>query len=90
LLSDRGGQNPLALADFGNVVIKRLQFAPAVLSRADIQSSPRRIGGDYQPKPAAVESVFWSCGIIQPVPGLFVAPTGNSVALGDSDTLGRA
>jgi hypothetical protein len=35
-------------------------------------------------------SVFWPCGVIQPVPGLFVGPTGNSVALGDSNTLGRA
>src|SRR4029077_11808114 len=26
-LSDRGGQNPLALADFGSVVTKCLQFA---------------------------------------------------------------
>ena len=29
-------------------------------------------------------------GVIQPVPGLFVGPTGNSVALGDSNTLDRA
>jgi len=49
-----------------------------------------RIGSDYQPKPAAVGSVFWPCGVIQPVPGLFVGPTGNSVALGDSNTLARA
>jgi hypothetical protein len=41
-------------------------------------------------EPAAVGSVFWPCGVIQPVPGLFIGPTGNSVALGDSNTLTRA
>jgi hypothetical protein len=40
-----------------------------------------RVGSDYQPKPAAVGSVFWPCGVINPVPGLFVGPAGNSVAL---------
>src|SRR5258705_125018 len=34
-------------------------------------------------------SVFWPRGVIQPVAGLFVAPTGNSVALWDCNRLGR-
>ena len=41
-------------------------------------------------EPAAVGSVFWPCGVIQPVPGLFVGPTGNSVAFWDRNTLARA
>jgi len=44
----------------------------------------------YQPKPAAVGSAFWPRGAIQPVPGLFVGPTGNSVAPGDSRARVRA
>ena len=35
-------------------------------------------------KSAAVGSAFWPRRAIQPVPGLFVGPTGNSVAPGDS------
>jgi len=47
------------------------------------------IGGDYQAKPAAVGSVFWPSGVIDPVLGLFVAPTGNSVTLAGSARCGR-
>jgi hypothetical protein len=32
----------------------------------------------------------FACGAIQPVPGLFVGPTGNSVALGDGNKLALA
>ena len=39
---------------------------------------------DYRPEPAAVRLVFWPCSVVQPVPGLFVGPTGNSVALAGS------
>jgi hypothetical protein len=38
---------------------------------------------------AAVESVFWPCGVIQPVSSLFVGPAGNRVALGDGNALVR-
>src|ERR1700730_14364021 len=44
----------------------------------------------YQTNPAAVGSAFWSRGAIQPVPGLFFGPTGNSVAPGDSRARVRA
>jgi hypothetical protein len=38
-----------------------------------------------------VGSVFWPSGVIEPLPGLFVGPTGNRVALGKSNkfTLAR-
>jgi hypothetical protein len=49
----------------------------------------RAAGGDYQPKPTAVGSVFWPCGVINPVFGLFVGPTGNSVALAGFAQCGR-
>jgi hypothetical protein len=48
-----------------------------------------RIGSDYQPKPTAVGSVFWPCGVINPVLSLFVSPTGNSVAIAGSAQCGR-
>src|ERR1700730_17827907 len=44
----------------------------------------------YQTNPAAVGSAFWSRGAIQPVPGLFFGPTGNSVAPGGSRARVRA
>src|SRR3982074_2726003 len=47
------------------------------------------IGSDYRNEPAAVGSVFWSCGVINPVLGLFVGPTGNSVVLPGSAECGR-
>ena len=45
---------------------------------------------DYRPEPAAVRLVFWPCSVVQPVPGLFVGPTGNSVALRNCKALARA
>jgi hypothetical protein len=48
-----------------------------------------RIGGDYQPQPTAVESIFWARGVINPVLGLFVGPTGNRVILAGSARRGQ-
>jgi hypothetical protein len=53
---------------------------------ADVRPDWQR---DYHPKPTAVGSVFWPCGVINPVLGLFVSPTGNSVAIAGSAQRGR-
>jgi hypothetical protein len=47
------------------------------------------IGSDYRPQPIAVGSVFWARGVINPVPGLFVGPTGNRVTLAGSARCAR-
>jgi hypothetical protein len=46
-----------------------------------------QIDSDYHPKPEAAEPLY--SHFIQPLPGLFVAPSGNRVALGDDNTLAR-
>jgi hypothetical protein len=48
-----------------------------------------RIGSDHQPQPTAVGSVFWARGVINPVSGLFVGPTGNRVFFAGSAHCGR-
>jgi hypothetical protein len=48
-----------------------------------------RIGSDYQPQHTAVESVFWAGGVINPVLGLFVGPTGNRVIPAGSAQCGQ-
>ena len=48
-----------------------------------------RIGSDYQPQPTAVGSVFWAGGVINPVLGLFVGPTGNRIFLAGSAQCGQ-
>jgi hypothetical protein len=48
-----------------------------------------RVGSHLQPAPTADGSVFWPSGVINPVLGLFVGPTGNSVILAGSARCGR-
>jgi hypothetical protein len=44
-------------------------------------------GSDYQPKPAAAVALTRHSRVTQPCAGLFVGPTRNRVAFGDSNTL---
>jgi hypothetical protein len=60
-----------------------------IICAGDSAPTSGRIGSHYQPKPAAVGSVFWPSGVINPVLGLFVGPTGNSVILAGSAQCGR-
>ena len=60
-----------------------------IICASDSAPTCGRIGNDYQPKPAAVGSVFWPSGVINPVLGLFVGPTGNSVILAGFAQHGR-
>jgi hypothetical protein len=67
----------------------------ACFSQLDyVHGRPRRrrpagLAATISLSPIAVGSVFWPCGVINPVLGLFVSPTGNSVAIAGSAQRGR-
>jgi hypothetical protein len=60
-----------------------------ILCTGDSAPMSGRIGSRHQPEPTAGGSVFWPSGVINPVLGLFVGPTGNSVTLVGSTQCGR-
>ena len=79
-------QNP-AIVSFVMCVSRRVS-PRRNLARGAAPTS-RRVGSDDPPRPVAVGSVFWPCGVINPVPGLFVGPAGNSITLVSPAQWGR-